>query len=370
MKRKKVLLSAYVNQNLGDDLFVKIVCERYPNVIFILTGEMEHKRAYRSIPNLKFVSDNTLLIKVICKFTNIIKKIRKKPMIYRNKLLLNILSAHYKINILIGGSIFNETSTRLSELEMEQKWYKRHPYIIGCNFGPYSTKRFYEYCVQSFREATQVSFRDRYSYELFKELKNVSLATDVGFSLVHRTKDLGYYVFSVLDLSIVDYGRSKKFHKDYLEKILEIVNVLLASNKTVYIVSFCNPQGDMNSVNHIVKTVNSSSRVKPFSYEEEGMDKTLELLANAEGIVATRFHALVLGILFQKKVLPIMYSNKMKHLLDDLQIKDKTYSIPEFTNENTDKLMKNFLDMSKIDVDKLKQLSCSQFNKLDQVLLE
>ena len=43
---------AYVNGNLGDDLFVKILCERYPNQKFLLCGPKKYKDYFEYLDNL------------------------------------------------------------------------------------------------------------------------------------------------------------------------------------------------------------------------------------------------------------------------------------------------------------------------------
>lgn len=52
---KKILIKAYTQLNLGDDLFIKILCERYENTEFYLFATPEYK-------NLKGIKTNNLKI--------------------------------------------------------------------------------------------------------------------------------------------------------------------------------------------------------------------------------------------------------------------------------------------------------------------
>ena len=42
------------------------------------------------------------------------------------------------------------------------------------------------------------------------------------------------------------------------------------------------------------------------------------ILANSKAIISTRYHGMILGWLLDKKVLPIIYSKKMKNVIDDI----------------------------------------------------
>ena len=67
---RKVALMAYMNANLGDDLFLRILCQRYPNVQFYIRGNNNGKCVAHDLKNLKYLEYNdktnlTLLCKVI-----------------------------------------------------------------------------------------------------------------------------------------------------------------------------------------------------------------------------------------------------------------------------------------------------------------
>ena len=52
---KKILIKAYAQLNLGDDLFIKMLCERYRDVEFYLFANSEYE-------NLKGIESNNLKI--------------------------------------------------------------------------------------------------------------------------------------------------------------------------------------------------------------------------------------------------------------------------------------------------------------------
>ncbi|HPF83773.1 MAG TPA: hypothetical protein PLV83_06400, partial [Bacilli bacterium] len=50
---KNCFLGFYANKNLGDDLFIKIICERYPNIRFTIFVDSSYKDTFNDIKNLK-----------------------------------------------------------------------------------------------------------------------------------------------------------------------------------------------------------------------------------------------------------------------------------------------------------------------------
>lgn len=52
-----VFLTAYMACNLGDDLFITILCERYPSVNFYLFCSEPYTVAFKNIKNITVISE-------------------------------------------------------------------------------------------------------------------------------------------------------------------------------------------------------------------------------------------------------------------------------------------------------------------------
>lgn len=363
--KKKNLLVAYVCGNFGDDLFIKLICERYPKEKFILCGEKIFKDYYRDIKNLSYVCMDSNIIKLITYMQNKLTR----HFVYREKRIINFWAKYVKCNILVTGSMYVETKTRLKELIMEKPFYERKPYILGCNYGPFQTDAFYKKCFEYFQLAKCVSFRDIQSYELFKEIKCVQYAPDIVFNLTEQCNNNGSVVISVMDLDTVYYGKFAKYREKYESKIVELAKYYIQKKQNVYVVSFCKKLGDLKSAVRICDEVDSEN-IRAWDYEKEGMDSTLEIFKNCDTVIALRHHSLVLAIAFGKKVLPIAYHIKMKNLLDDIGINGENFWMSKMIEENMEMLLHNYI----IDVDiqtrlAIKQETEKHFELLDQELL-
>ena len=71
------------------------------------------------------------------------------------------------------------------------------------------------------------------------------------------------------------------------------------------------------------------------SYCGTNMEQILALIAESEYMVATRFHAMVLGLGAGKKVLPLIYHIKLRNVLEDLSFRSPYYDIRQLPADAT-----------------------------------
>ena len=56
---RKIFLYAYDRINLGDDLFIRTICNRYPNVKFYLWSKKYNEKVFDDVKNLKVLDKNS-----------------------------------------------------------------------------------------------------------------------------------------------------------------------------------------------------------------------------------------------------------------------------------------------------------------------
>ena len=115
--KDRVCIKAFLNGNLGDDLFIYTLCTRYSTSKFIICGPGKYKSSFEKIGNLKYITTNPKIIMIFLKPINIIIGKIKKVLglddydieaLSVNKLVFNYLSKRSKYNVLISGSYFIE----------------------------------------------------------------------------------------------------------------------------------------------------------------------------------------------------------------------------------------------------------------------
>jgi hypothetical protein len=60
LMNKKIFLKAYCYQNLGDDLFVRILAKRYPQTLFYLPMQPRFADSFSDVPNVQPIKEGTL----------------------------------------------------------------------------------------------------------------------------------------------------------------------------------------------------------------------------------------------------------------------------------------------------------------------
>src|SRR5690625_151431 len=95
---KKVMVYAYTAFNLGDDLFIKILCERYPQTMFYLVAPKSYRELFADIDNLKIIPRESFIRRSL---NLIMKKLFRK---YR--FTERLIAKKCDASVYIGGSLF------------------------------------------------------------------------------------------------------------------------------------------------------------------------------------------------------------------------------------------------------------------------
>lgn len=289
---RKVFLSGYWHRNLGDDLFLKIITERYPQCRFFISSNDD----YRGIAGNLHNKGNRVINKLIRAMT-------------REKWDLSMLySAAFKTVIHLGGSLFIESNLPYEKHPAKQSQY----YVIGANFGPYFSDAYLQYHESFFLGARDVCFRDETSLQLFPQADHIRSAPDMVFGL-KTAKQVGVspktVVFSLIDTS----SRKDIDSRRYEAGIVKLIRDFVDRGYQIKLMSFCRFEGDEAAVHRIMELC-PDVEICPYFYRNN-IEEALEVLKQCEVIVGARYHSVILGILFQKYIVPLVYSDKLIHEL-------------------------------------------------------
>lgn len=363
IKRKKCLIIAYIYGNLGDDLFIKILCERYKDVLFFVVGMKKYRKYFKEISNLKYISSDTFIVRCCNKVNNVIRMIMKKYPTAVNEFLQNVIKMRTKYIVMIGGSMFMQSSGWKKQLLYQEEIFDNNTYILGCNFGPFYEEEYRRAYEKLFEKVSDVCMRDKYSKQLFENLDNVRWAPDIvlNFDTTHSNTEGGYYL-----ISIIDPKKEKQIEncrENYIEGITKIIEYYLKRDENIILMSFCEAEGDKKIAQEIMEKTGESSRVKLYNYYN--MNHALEVIKNSKGIIATRFHAMILAFLLEKWVLPIIYNEKTMNVLNDFSFEGVFFDINKMSEYSYDEILNNIKQPSwKIETKKAEE----HFINLDKIL--
>ncbi len=358
---KKVFLDCIYEKNLGDDLLIKTVCDRYKSTIFLFPSYF-HDINKNNIFNLKVIKVNEYIYRL---FRKICFKFNKMNIVDK------IIIKHCDYVITVGGSMFVEYTQNSKDYKFT--WYEnlKKPYfIIGVNIGPIYTKNYLLNLKKHiFQNARDVCVRDKKSYDKVKNMKNVRCGSDMIFSYdVSQYK--GENHINKVIISVINCERKKNQMKHvnsqkYEETILQLISYFQNKNYEIELISFCKAEGDEETINKII----SKSNTKDISYYfyDGDIDETITELNTASIIIGTRFHANVLGLLLGKVIIPIIYNDKTKNLLEDIHFQGK-YIDMEHLDQFDIKSLTNKDLTYKCNISKQIQDAQEHFQVLDNIL--
>lgn len=354
--RPRVLVCGYLWVNLGDDLLFRILVERYPAVDFYVFTGHDYERIVDR-PNLHVIRRNRL------------NRIFASHVPYQYR--------YYRFDavVYIGGSIFIEkgSSGECSTTRNLRKLHKAFPHlpihIVGCNYGPEQTPQFRREVEGVFEFVESVTMRDTYSYNLFSANPRVSCAPDVVFNLCDRgsvvVEDAPEPAVALSVIDLASRPELEKYTERYDEMIVRIAHRHLRQGRKVRLLSFCSAEGDVVACERILNSIDSGLRlnVEIISYGGD-IDHFLAYIRSASVLYATRFHATILGTIFGVPTLPIIYSDKTEHVLDDMGWLGDSLDL---RNPCTDceELQPHQIDSASLE--KLQMEALNQFASLDKV---
>ncbi len=311
---KRSYLIAYTLNNVGDDLFIKIICERYPKIDFFIELDKEKNLALNKINNLHIINNKNFLFRLINKVGNVCFN---EP-IYSKKII-----SHCESSILVGGSMFME--------DIQDNWkgnYKTYQrvkswsdnfFVIGSNFGPYEHEAYKELYKSFFKKCNDVCFRDKYSAKEFADQQNVRYAPDVVFNLktsLHIKKKK----VSVVPILLEGRGERDNYRERYERRLADVISKLVEyEGYDVSLLSFCRDEGDENAIVSIMNKVVSKylEKIKIVYYRDDYEPIIYEIF-ESEAVITSRFHGMILGWLGDTKVYPIVYNPKSLNAMNSL----------------------------------------------------
>lgn len=345
---KKILVFAYLRNNLGDDIFVNELVKRYPNnKFFINVLKEEYGKPFKKY-------DNAVIQTV---------EIENFEEIEINQ---------YDGFVYIGGSIFMEGGKVYNLDEGCYQFIKKckeldKPFFyISSNYGPYKTEEYFELSKRTFETCKDLCFRDKYSYKLFQEIASVRYAPDAAFTYnageLKKKKDT--VGINLIDLNIRDSLREKE--EEYIEFINNNITTYLGEGKKVYLFSFCKHEGDEDIIKKIYNMRKSdfdNKKIQVIKYKGD-IEEFINQYKQMEYMICERFHSLILSYVFKQKFFVISYSKKIDNIIEELQLCKEYISFEKIKKEKIIDLKDfNCVDVKKLD--NLKKDAEKQFEKLD-----
>lgn len=370
--KKKALLFACIEKNIGDDLFIYLVCKRYPNTTFTISSAAQYG-TLKELPNLKF--DEALNKWCSATGTETTHFLKRVYHLIREKVYENKIEKH-DIGVYVVGNAFknmnytgkNQSYWIKKRIDIVEKFY-----LMSTNFGPYKDERWKNDFLSIYPTMEDVCFRDVDSYGLFKDLPNVRYAPDAVISFGRQERVIEEKGYKRLLISIIDCAFSvrsdalKAAAPIYEQSIAEIIDLFQNRGYKVTIIN-SNTEQDSPACHRILDMCEQSEGVDVINYEGN-LERIFEAYRTADGVIATRLHPIILGWLYNLPVIPLVYDKKVLSLLKSYDFTSDYYKVEEMQKVNPQEVY-NIIETYDYKLpDEIIFDSNKQFEMLDKALL-
>lgn len=317
--KMKILIDAYLDLNIGDDLMVQLLAE-----------ELKEHEVYLDCKN-------DVLFKPFEGLSNVKKTRLSHKRIIRFKQMSN-----FDAIIKVGGSIYNVNSNRLT-----LKWFLNLPgylylkikrvkmVVIGCNTGPFINWMGKLVTAWELKLMDLVTVRDVKSYNFLQEnkIKRRFLFPDIVFSYPVPLKK--HIQEKILGISVYrSIGNTGKNNIHY-KTLAEVADKYILDNSgEVYLIAFdAETENDLAAAYHVKSYMKNPEKAKIVGYSGNVKELT-SALEICEKIIAVRFHSAILALIYKVPFIPIIYSNKLENLLADIENKEEKFYLDNLTSDS------------------------------------
>lgn len=312
-----IMVSAYLDNNIGDDLMLKLLANRFPQHQFLLyTDKSTIANTFTDIANIQ-----------IRKSTDWVKDIDRA-----------------KAHISVGGSIFQVVSRRQKIWRMKRiyrlsklKRRKMKLATLGSNFGPYSDRWGPKLTEWELRKNDLVTVRDKEALaylDTFKRMKKYLLADDIVYNLDPRLLNLPSEERRGLGISAYRSIRKGETNYQNFQALAALADAYIEkTGKRVSLFAFdSEKENDLVACHYIRDMAVHKGQIDIVPYM--GNDRVfLKSFSSCECLVAIRFHSAILADIFQIPFLPVIYSNKMENLLKDRAFEGLSIKLSDLTKD-------------------------------------
>ncbi len=321
-----IMIFAYLDNNIGDDLMVKLLAESFPQHRFLLYSR-------KSVIKSSFESIDNIVI--------------RQPELW----IEDMKTA--SVFLSVGGSIFQAFSRPQKRYRFRRirklKKLKAHGLKIvtmGSNLGPYKGWLGAKLIEWELRLNDLVTVRDQEAVDLleaFRGIKQVVLADDLVYNLEkserapEKSCGLGIAAYRSIrpwETNFDNYRFLARLADAYIHK----------TGKSVRLFAFdSEDENDLWAAHQIYQLAEEKEglSIVPYLGDQEGF---LSSFQSCERMLAIRFHSAILADLYQIPFLPVAYSNKMQNLLTDRGYQGLSYLLEELNSElNADMLAEEII---------------------------
>ncbi len=290
---KKICISGYYGfNNFGDETILKILTENLSQYEITV---------FSSNPNQ---TKNNLKVNSVYTFD-----------------ILKVIGALKKCDCLIsgGGSLLQDSSSKKSLIYYlfviaSALFFKKKVIIFAQGIGPIKNKFLLKITLELLKHAKYITVRDKNSKTLLDNYQiNSILCSDPVWNLEKINTEKN----NIIGIQLRNHPN---LSDNFIEYLANNINQYY-QNKKIHILAMQNCQ-DLNVCNKLRdKLLNINPNLKITVKEHKTTEETIKNIAGLNELIAMRYHACLIAIKNEVKILPINYDIKVEELAKEFKLK-------------------------------------------------
>lgn len=347
---KQIYVHGFFQSNFGDDLFVLSLAKRYPDTKFYVYALGTNQNAFLGQHNIVLP---TRIDRVRRKVTHQLGLRRQE--VFDGQGLDG--------TVVIGGSILWEGAN------LDFPGGDGPRYLIGANCESGCSEEYLQRLRKTLSGLTDCCLRDRFSKALIGDVPNVRCAPDVLYGWKPRQVNQAGRGIGISLVGKKGCFREEGTREGYYRAIARLCDLCAEKEIPVRLLGFCDVEGDGEAIREIRSRVKSPKKLKSLLYQGNP-ERMLYEMNKCETILATRFHAMILGWVLKKNVVPVIYDEKQAHVLEDAGFCGPMWNALAGETPDGAALLEMCLQMGgKMEISSLQTQAEEQFAGLDGFLL-
>lgn len=335
----KIMIKAYLDKNLGDDMMIRMLVKQLKKHQFFLHVDDRSKvSALYDLPNLKL----------------------REPIIGNKFQKRLYIKKEYDAIIRVGGSIFQIYSLnsikafiRILVEDLILKALGVKLFIVGCNIGPIKVKWGKIIVKWIIKNSMYTSVRDKKSYKIVNPKKkdhtihyypDMVLASQEYFDQVDNMKN-----GTCLGISTYRFRTNPEYNEIFHSKMINIINLYhdMTKQKVLLFAFDSGSENDIGPAYSILDGIKKKELVEIIVYTGN-IKEIIKAYTKCHSFISVRFHSAIIALKLQIPFIPIIYSDKMENMLDDIAYKGLKYNITNIKDLNEEDVIHALINESNV----------------------
>lgn len=276
-----IRIDGYFDRNFGDDYMIKTVAEHFKDEDFVISPSDGISDMLQNVPNIRISNEECERV----------------------------------IRITGSGFMINSQKAFITEAIWLLKGKKEADWCIGCNIEPFKNVLCELVIKKKLKKYSFITCRDKKSYEWFlKKCKDVRVEffPDILFSAPVKRAEGG----TALGISVMNLGFDGTYEV-YYSSLAAAADYYMDQKKgEVILFAFDTGCEDDTAACNYVRSLMKNKDVKIVAHNRDG--EIVQAFDRCGKIIGTRFHSIVLALKMGIDVYPVIFREKAKNLLDDV----------------------------------------------------